>query len=411
MQTIEVDESVVGNKNALIGKKLALGSQKTLEDMRVAVICNWGDQCGIATYTGFLIDALSKKLNNIRIFSEVNESITDDGTYDVVRCWKRGESMVNTMKQIIQWKPDVVLIEHEFGIFPKATFFLQMLEMLDGIPYVVTLHSVYEHLDKTICTSAIRNILVHSQEGKDTLIRLGNRNSIYVVPHGCVVFEEPTELWNIFQNNYTILQFGFGFRYKGVDQAIDAVYHLKTTDQKFKNIFYLYLCSENPHTRNSHEEYYNFLRERIEKLGLEENVVIMRNFLDEKVINNYLRTAKIAIFPYKTDPKNKVYGASGAIRVAMANATPVIASDSHLFDDLEGVVPRISDHLTLATEIDKIFSDGDYRQKLIETNTNFVRQNNWDTTAEKHLDVFRQVLNGNDTNLVRIHEYRMVEAT
>jgi hypothetical protein len=27
------------------------------------------------------------------------------------------------------------------------------------------------------------------------------------------------------------------------------------------------------------------------------------------------------------------------------------------------------------------------------------------------LDVFRQVLNGNDTNLVRIHEYRMVEAT
>jgi len=39
----------------------------------------------------------------------------------------------------------------------------------------------------------------------------------------------------------------------------------------------------------------------------------------------------------------------------MANGIPVIASDSHLFDDLEGVVPKAHDTMTLADEIAKVF--------------------------------------------------------
>ncbi len=153
-----------GDKNSLIGKKI--GRQPTGDKLKVAFICNYGDNCGIATYSRMLIDEISKKAD-VKIFAEDNPRTTE--TENVIKCWKRGGSMIDAMQRVLDWKPDIVHIQHEFGLFPNATKFLKMLEMLNPIPYVLTLHSVYEHLDKTICTAYIKNIIVHSETGMNTL--------------------------------------------------------------------------------------------------------------------------------------------------------------------------------------------------------------------------------------------------
>ena len=385
--TIQIDYN--GDKNALIGKKMGKPAKET-EDLKVAFICNYGDNCGIATYSRYLINALGKKVN-IKIFAEDNNRT--QASENVVKCWKRGESMVDAVQQVLDWQPDLVHIQHEFGLFPNATKFLKMLEMLNSVPYVLTLHSVYEHLDKTICTAYIKNIIVHSQTGLNTLRRLGHDNNrIDVITHGCVEVFDNSELWNIFHNEYSVIQFGFGFNYKGVDQAIDAIHYLKKTDIKFKDIFYCYMCSENDHTMNIHEEYYTYLKKKIRELDLNENVVILRGYLSDGLISNFLRTAKLAIFPYKNNPNNVVYGASGAIRVAMANAIPIIGSDSHMFDDLEGVIPRIDNAEHLAVEIDKVFSNVDYKKLLVQKNLDFVKNNNWHLIADKHIEVYKDIV-------------------
>src|SRR5208283_4105346 len=142
--------------------------------------------------------------------------------------------MLPCTTRLLAWEPDFIVIQHEFGIFPKAPYILQLLQMIDYIPYVVTLHSVYMHLDKTICTSAMRNMVVHSEMAKNILRQLGHNNRIDVIQHGCVSYtaEERKEHWNIFNTPYVIIQFGFGFKYKGVDRAIDAVKLLKTSQPK-----------------------------------------------------------------------------------------------------------------------------------------------------------------------------------
>jgi glycosyltransferase involved in cell wall biosynthesis len=299
--------------------------------------------------------------------------------------------MKKAMSVLKEWQPDFVIVQHEFGIFPKATQFLQMLHSLKEYRYVVTLHSVYEHLDKTICTSAIDNIIVHTDAGREALRRLGHNQNVFVVPHGCLKFDKVDELWNIFQTPYTLMQFGFGFFYKGVDRAIEAVHHLKTTDPKFKDIFYCYLCSDSGHFNSVFNDYYYYLVDKIETLGLQDNVCIIRKFHSEQTINSYLRCAKIALFPYVTNPNHVVYGASGAVRVAMANKIPVIASEGHMFDDLEGVVPRPGDHLALAKEIDEIFSNDAHKAALLNKINNYVDNNTWDHVADKYLDIYRQV--------------------
>jgi glycosyltransferase involved in cell wall biosynthesis len=362
--------------------------------MKIAVICNWRDNCGISTYTKYLVDALVPKVDKVRIFSEFNQVyIPTAGDPEVICCWQRGQSMKHAIELVVEWKPDFVIIQHEYGIFPKATNFLQMLSALEDIPYAVAMHSVYEHLDKSVCSAAAKCIIVHSEEAKKTLRKIGNNSEIFVVPHGCVQFDpiEKQELWNIFQTPHALVQFGFGFFYKGVDRALQAIHLLKNQDNKFKDIFYCYLCSSNIHTNIIHEQYYDFLRGQINQLDLSDNVAIIKKFHTEQTINNYLRTAKVALFPYTNDPKNMVYGASGAIRIAMANGIPVIASDAHLFDDLEGVVPRCANTTTLANEIDKIFSDSSYKNKILESINSYIEKNNWDISADRYLGVYEAI--------------------
>ncbi len=169
------------------------------------------------------------------------------------------------------------------------------------------------------------------------------------------------------------------------------IIHLKTTNNKYKDIFYCYLCSDNNHTNVVHSQYYDFLINKINELGLHDNAVIIRKFQTEQTIKNYLRTAKIAVFPYIGDPNNLVYGASGAIRVAMACNTPVIASSCHQFDDLNNVVPRPANYTELAKEIDKIFSNSNHKKSLINKANKYIKDNNWDIIGNKYLEIYYKI--------------------
>ncbi len=377
----------------IVGKILSKKPKKEIKYLRIAVICNWGDNCGIATYSKFLLDEIKTKVSDLHIFSEIITENKEEA--NVTRCWKRGQSVTLLIEKIKEYDPDFVIIQHEFGIFPRAGYFLQLLQEMDNYPYVLTLHSVYEHLDKAVCTSAIKNIVVHTEEGKEILKKTGNNNNIFVIPHGCTVIPEENrqELWNIFQTPYAIVQFGFGFGYKGVDTALEAVAILKKNQpEKYKDIFYCYLCSENGHANTVHTNYVNFLNEKIKEFDIVDNVAIIRKFQTEKTISNYLRTAKLALFPYRSDPNNVVYGASGATRIAMSHGMPIITGSNHQFDDLKDVLPRASNAEEMAKEIDKIFSSETYRKEIVNKSMNYVKDNTWNKVADMYLNLYEKTL-------------------
>jgi glycosyltransferase involved in cell wall biosynthesis len=365
--------------------------RKDSTDLRVAMVCNWHTKCGISTYSSYLVDALRPKVKELRIFSEIVPSTTAEDGPEVDRCWERGKCLIDMCKRVKDWSPDFVIIQHEFGIFPNAFYFMQMMQQFENIPHVVVMHSVYQHLDKVVYSECVRNIVCHTEKGRDMLKSMGNTNNIYVIPHGCVVFDDAKELWNINHNPYTVMQFGFGFAYKGVERALEAIHILKTSDPKFSKIMYFYLISENDFNSKHHLDYYRKLLKKIDELGLQENVALYRKYQTEQNLNLYLRLAKLAIFPYLNSPDNTVFGASGASRIAMANKIPVVVSESHLFDDLEGVLPRPSSASELAKTIDEVFSNGTYRQAIIDKSQQFIRDNAWDKIADKYLDVYGKV--------------------
>lgn len=371
----------------IVGRQTMVRKDK----IRLAVVANWGQNCGIATYTEYLVDGLRPLVDDLTIFAEEGIEPSDG----VIPCWRRGTPMLTLLRRLEEYRPDFVLVQHEFGIFPRATYLLQLLGGLTKWPYAVVTHSTYEHKDKSICTSAMRDIIVHTESARDVLRSLGNTSQVHVIPHGCVVFEERAPLWNIYKTDHIIVQFGFGFFYKGVDRAIEAVAELKRMNPaKYVDgdnpIFYVYYCSTNDNCNNIHQEYIDFLNKKVEDLDVRENVAIVRGYNSDETLNTILRTAKLAIFPYVVDPANSVKGASGALRIAMSNGIPVIASESGLFDSIPDL-PRPTTSGELAEVIDKVFSDGQYKQGLIQSQDRYVEANTWDTTAERYLKAIDEI--------------------
>lgn len=366
-----------------------------IEDLKLGIVCNWNQQCGISTYSKYLVDSIKDKVNNYKIFSEYTD-IKIEETIEEVYCWKRGENLNELIKEIKKWKPNFLLIQHEWGLFPNAAHFMKFIIDIEKlkIPYLVTTHSIYYHLDKTIPLSVVKNISVHSQGAKNVLEETYFQGNIHVIPHGCVDLNGKGELWNIFKNPYTLFGFGFGFKYKGVDIAIDAINYLKNNfGNKYKDILYIYVCSESENNKGIHNEYYNILNKKVEEMDLENNIILIKGFINEKLLENYLRTVKLVLFPYIQEQDNIVYGASGAIKIAMSYNIPVIASKSHLFDDLNNIVPKISNSIELAQEIDKIFSDENYKNSLIEKNHQYILDNSWENISKMYLKVISDIRN------------------
>ena len=367
---------------------------KTPDQMRVAIVCNWDDKCGISTYSNYLVGAMKEKVAALKVFSDLrpDRSVDAEAIVEVEDCWERGGNLLPLADRILDWSPDLVLVQHEFGIFPNAFRYAQFMQSMRSVPTVTCMHSVYRHLDKLVYSEAVPNIIVHTQQAADALREMGNSSRVFVIPHGCVQPTETDEIWNIMHTPYTIMQFGFGFRYKGVDRALQAVSHLVHNDPKFKNLYYFYLCSSNSHNQIANQEYCDYLMTLAKELNIRDNIAIVTKYQSDKMLNLYLRLAKMVVFPYLINEDNMVYGSSGAVRLAMAAKRPVIASESHLFDDLEGIVPRPKDHLELASEIDSIFSNSKHRDHLVAKSSQYVTGNSWDVVVQRYLEVYNQIV-------------------
>lgn len=361
--------------------------------IKVAFIGNYGTACGIATYNQFLLSELKHHVD-LRLFAEYNgddksERLPED-PYWVTRCWTRNQHPKSDLIYAVDsWKPDIIHFSHEYGIWHKAYFFTQLISIfkMKGYKVVSTMHSVYEHMDKLVSESAVPHLIVHTEEGKITLNKKGIEPvRIAVIPHGTKIFDGTSDnpellpaLWNTWNSNYTIFQPGFLFPYKGHSRLLKAVAQLK---EKYPDIHYIIQASENELNKSEHDDLYYKLVLQCQELGIEENVTINRGFVSEDVLLSLIRTVKLCVLPYANHPDHDVRAASGAARMVLPTTTPLIVSGVHLFDDLEGVVPRVRDDFELYQEIDYIFSNYDKCfAEQVSKRKEFLRKTSWSNAA------------------------------
>jgi hypothetical protein len=381
-------EELMLNYRLVEGKLVSL--KEKAKNPRVAFVSNFAMRCGISTYAESLYPEIIKEIDDFCLFIEKNDDPTQDilniggQVYPgkIIPCWKRGEPLGELIAALKAFNPDVILIQHEFGIFPNARYWMAMMTQLSKYRVIVTHHSVFiGHLDKTIVEATDREIIVHSEPAKQALISKGLSSKIYVIPHGCYPLSG-TKLWNFYKSEHTLVQVGFGFRYKNFQASIETCALLR---QKYSDVFLTLIFSESDHNRIAHEQYYNELIELISQLELEEHVAIIRGYQTDKVMDSYFGTNKIALFPYQSEKEHFVYGSSGAARKALAAMLPTISSNINHFQDLPTIKAETPQEMAEAADL--LFSNQATYDEQVARQNAFVIENSWEKIAKKYIAV------------------------
>lgn len=356
---------------------------KPLKELRVAFIGVWKIPCGISTYSEWLWAEQFAEFKEYKIFTEYSDNPPEP---NVLACWKRGQPLDGLISAIHEYNPDVVFIQHEYGIFPVARHWISLMAQLQKYRTIVTMHSVHHHKDKVICEAVIPEIIVHT-EGAANILKNEKKvpSKVHVITHGGLPCSNPKKLYNLYHSPHTILQFGFGFKYKGWENSLAAVATLK---EQYPDIFFTGLFSISPQSLAFHETYHAELMKFIGEKGIVPHVGLIKGYQSQETLESFIRVNNVAIFPYVDNPEHRVYGCSGAARLAMHYGIPTIVSNIPLFEDLEGVCPRVGSTEELCAEIRKMF-DPKQAKAQVERQSKFLADNSWQNAASKYLDLLR----------------------
>lgn len=361
---------------------------------KVAIISDWGVNCGIATYTSYLVSALRKYAESVVVFAE--EAVGSKFEKDVIRCWDRKGDYKRILGEVEKYNPDLIIVQHEFGLFHKVNLWQSLMSQLSKWRVLTTFHTVLEHrvpnveasLDyKARCFAemACSEIVVHQKKAREALRDRGYSGRVHYIPHGCFPPNKDRRLqpekYGMYPD-HTIFQYGFGGRHKGWEFAIDTVEILKN---KFPDVIYLGVFNV-PVGGEVHTQLYHLeLLERIKQKGLTENVSIIQGYQSEQMLRNLLSGFRVGLFPYQS-PKNWFsWGASGAIQMPLSMGLPLVLGEFSQFEEYRGILPLVSTPSEAATEIEKLFTDENYWKRRSEKSFELSEERNWDKVAQWYL--------------------------
>ena len=156
---------------------------------------------GIATYSSELINAMESLGHTVYVISHTDKDVggheSQTNVFGIIDISKPDWERV-IFKKIMDLKPDVVHIQHEYGLYANmGDYGISIIDLLfllfvARVPAVITYHSVYSTLgrEEAIFTSLSLDTvdagIVHEEFQKIFLpANLGRiPNNVYVIPHG-----------------------------------------------------------------------------------------------------------------------------------------------------------------------------------------------------------------------------------
>ncbi|UAK26469.1 glycosyltransferase family 4 protein [Sphingomonas nostoxanthinifaciens] len=298
---------------------------------------------------------------------------------------------------------DVVLVQHEYGIFGGHAGLL-LLKLLDRVeaPVVVTLHTVLEQPNgdqRAVIEALARRaskLIVMAEKGREILCRVhgipGSR--IAVVPHG--VPDRPlasTEAMKTrfgFSGRRVLLTFGLLSPNKGIETLIRA---MPSIVARHPDALYVVLGATHPHlVAREGEAYRESLMALAEELGVGGAVVFIDGFLEQEALLDYLQSADIYVTPYLTETQIT----SGTLSYAVALGRPVVSTPywhaSELLADGLGTLVPFGDSTGFASAINAMLDDPAALETIGSRAYAVGRSMVWQKLAEAYLAICEEAV-------------------
>ena len=338
--------------------------------LSVAMITPWNVRCGIFTYTRSLAYALAKLGVDVYIVRWPRFGF---------RSPELIESCV--LDKIPIDKVDVIHHQNEYGLLMpnlEGTFYSRLKQLAK--PLVVTMHAVGSYaIDKVVADVSDRAICHNEFCARHFQ---GDSQKVVIIPHGCLPTQTPPmdeckRALGIDPRIPVVGYQGFISPPKGVEQLVQAMIGVPNAALLIGGGWVV--GEETQYIMSLKQWSLEVLKGRCQWLGY---------VPDEKLATVY---GAMDVFVYPS----RFATESGALLTALSHGKATIASNVPPFKEKEkqGALMTFKGVEDLKRKIKRLLKDEALRQRLEEGARKFAEQNSWGSVGEKHLSLYKAILN------------------
>lgn len=286
-----------------------------------------------------------------------------------------------TAKEILKFKPDVVLISYWMPFFAPAFGKIAGILRKNGIKVIGLLHNVISH-EKRFGDEALTKYFFNKCDGFVLLNKSSEKDLLELKPdakyiiHSHPLYDhygnkidksEARIKLEIALNKKVILFFGFIRDYKGLDLLIEAMKNL--TDD------YILLIAG--------EVYGDFKKydELIDKLGVSNRINLQVRYIPENEIPMFFSASDVCVLPYRSATQ------SGIVGIAYHFELPVIVTNvgglaEMVEENKTGLIVNELNSQAISVELIKYFDD-DLKEKFIPNIIEYKSSHSWQNLADE----------------------------
>jgi glycosyltransferase involved in cell wall biosynthesis len=371
---------------------------------RIAVIGNYAPrQCGIATFTTDLCDAIGSEYGSAQLLAV---PVNDPGSSYIYPARVRFELMegdpssYDDAADFLNFSNvDLVCLQHEYGIFGglAGSHILRLLRRLK-MPVVTTLHTVLREPDANQrivmgeVTALSDRLIVMSDHSSRFLQDIYHvpEEKIDLIPHGVpdIPFGDP----NFYKDSSgtegkaVLLTFGLLSPNKGIENVIEAMPQII---HEHPETVYVIAGATHPHIRRREGDQYRLqLQALARKLGVERNVIFHNRFVTPEEMAQFVGSADIYITPYR----HEAQAVSGTLAYALGAGKAIISTPywhaAELLDDGRGVLVPFNDSGAIAKAAIDLLDNEASRHAMRKRAYLYARDTVWSKTAHSYMSAF-----------------------
>lgn len=400
-----------GDRSAWV-RRLA-GVVRDLEDRREATVpkigwvSTWGVKCGIAQYSGYLLDHMSPAQRAaVRILCDTR---TLAGEADIAHrpAWAidvdhndQPAADIRKAKGIIDSALEdgckALLVQHQDGLISwRQLGRIGEDPRLESLASVAILHNARnlsrvsdaEELATIVRgLSRFSSVLAHNIDDLNYLVSLGLRENLNLFPHGAFAPRHADWPRKLGPGDAPVIgSHGFFFRHKGLDKLIRAAASLRRDWPALR----LRLVNAR-FPGKDHEQFFNECVKLASELGMDDAIDWYPDFLPVEEIDALLAGCDLIVLPYGHSDDS----ASGAIRTSLASMVPLVATRVNIFAEFEGQVAmaETNDPADLVATIQPLLRSTRARREIQANIHEWLTAHDWRKVAATLETIVRQLV-------------------
>ncbi len=382
--------------------------------MKIVMVTSWPPRhCGIATYSQDVVKALRKEGHEVHIvtFTDCKGKKGDKFVHPVLKV-KKNKELVDAgwdhklFETIARIEPDVVHIQHEYGLYLYdddhsagllRPFFKWKVET--EIPTVVTYHSVYTVLDRVeaiymdVALELTNACIVHEEYQKNNLpINIGRvPDNVYVIPHGAkdlVPFIGSKEKYGIAGKKVVGL-IGWWEPNKGFERVVKIWSKIKK-DLGPKAM--LIVAGDARPGSSSGQIYKPKLLKAIAKSSASKSIKVITGSFSPEQYDEVLSTFDLMVLPYSRASQSGNLAHSFALGVPCV-ATAMEGLKAEIENSKGGMTVPPGDDVELASAIIHIMKHESLRKRYAKNAAKYVTKKlTWGIVARKHIALYQKLI-------------------